>query len=181
MIKRIAIYGFIGALICGGLMVGGSLPWASGGQAPEGGLVVGYLTQLIALTVVFLGIKAHRDHALGGVIKFFPALGVGVAISAIATLGWVFGWEIVLAITHFDFGAMYSKSMIAEATARGADAAEIAKITKDAADFAAMYSNPVIRFGMSFIEMFPVGVLVSLISAALLRNSRFMPARGAAA
>jgi hypothetical protein len=30
---------------------------------------------------------------------------------------------------------------------------------------------------MTFVEIFPVGVLVSLISAALLRNRRFLPAR----
>jgi len=30
---------------------------------------------------------------------------------------------------------------------------------------------------MTFIEIFPVGVLVSLVSAGLLRNSRFLPVR----
>jgi hypothetical protein len=29
---------------------------------------------------------------------------------------------------------------------------------------------------MTFIELFPVGILVSLVSAALLRNSRLLPA-----
>jgi hypothetical protein len=31
--------------------------------------------------------------------------------------------------------------------------------------------------GMTFIEIFPVGVLIALISAALLRNPRMLPAR----
>jgi hypothetical protein len=30
---------------------------------------------------------------------------------------------------------------------------------------------------MTFVEIFPVGVLVSLVSVALLRNPRFLPAR----
>src|SRR3546814_12654255 len=34
------------------------------------------------------------------------------------------------------------------------------------------------RLPMTFVEIFPVGVLVSLVSAAVLRNPRVLPARG---
>ena len=143
-------------------------------------MVVGYLTQRVALTAVFLGIKHHRDVALGGVIKFLPALGIGLAISAIATLGWVISWEIVLAMSDLDFPALMQEQMLAQARASGASEAELAKIAVDAQGFAEMYQNPLIRMPITSIEMFPVGVIVSLISAALLRNSRFMPPRAAA-
>jgi hypothetical protein len=183
MVTRIVSYGIIGALIVGTLFWAGTLTWAEDGEhnMSEGGVVVGYITQVVALIVVFLGIKAHRDNALGGVIKFVPALGVGLAISAIASLGWVFAWEIVLATTGFDFGEVMKTQMVAQAQAEGKTAAEIAKVATDADNFAQMYRNPVVRMPISFIEMFPAGVLVSLISAAILRNSRFLPARGVAA
>ena len=45
-------------------------------------------------------------------------------------------------------------------------------------EFADMYANPIFRIPMTFTEIFPVGVLVSLVSALLLRNSRVFPARG---
>ncbi|HEV7693566.1 MAG TPA: DUF4199 domain-containing protein [Hyphomonadaceae bacterium] len=178
MLTRIISYGIIGALIVGSLMYTGSIGWASGEshQSTENGLVVGYLTQVIALTFVFLGVKAHRDNALGGVIKFLPAFGVGLAISAIASLGWVISWEIVLSVSHFDMGAMMKEQMVAQAQASGAGEAAIQKAIADADSFAKMYQNPLYRMPMSFIEMFPVGILVSLISAAVLRNSRFLPA-----
>ncbi len=182
MLRRIVIYGVIGALIVGAFMVAGTLTWADGGQTPpENGVVVGYLTQLVALAVVFIGVKAHRDNALGGVIKFFPAFGVGVAIAAIASLGWVIAWEIVLTMTKLDFPALMRESMLAEAQARGASEAEIQKVIADADGLAKMYGVAPVRWAITYIEMFPVGVLVSLICAALLRNSRFMPARPAAA
>lgn len=181
MLTRIISYGVVGALIVGSLMYTGSLGWAKEGHQPsESGLVVGYVTQLVALTFVFLGVKAHRDNALGGVIKFLPAFGIGLAISAIASLGWVISWEIVLGMTHFDLGAMMKEQMLASAQARGASEAEIQKIIVEADNFGRMYQNPLFRWPMSFIEMFPVGVLVSLISAGILRNSRFLPARQAA-
>ena len=45
--------------------------------------------------------------------------------------------------------------------------------------FKVQYANPLFRLPMTFIEIFPVGVLVSLFAAALLRNPRFMAARKA--
>src|SRR5262245_32428759 len=172
LVTRIISYGIIGALIVGSLMYAGSLDFAKDGhQSSTGGLVVGYLTQVIALTFVFLGVKAHRDNALGGVIKFFPALGIGLAISAIATLGWVISWEIVMGMTHFDITGMMKEQMVAQAQASGGGEAAVQKAITDAENFGKMYQNPLFRMPMSFMEMFPVGVLVSLISAAILRNS----------
>ena len=43
--------------------------------------------------------------------------------------------------------------------------------------FKIQYADPLFRLPMTFVEIFPVGVLVSLISAGLLRNRRFLPAR----
>ena len=144
---------------------------------PENGALIGYATILVALTGVFLGVKHYRDKEKGGVIKFLPALGVGLGISAVASLGWVIAWEISLAVTKFDFVTAYYGAMIEQAQADGATAEKIAQMRTEQEGFASMYSNPVIRMGITFVEMFPIGVVISLISAALLRNSRFLPAR----
>lgn len=181
MLRTIVVYGFAGAIVVGVLMVGGSLAWMKDGQPPsESGAVVGYLIQLLALTAVFLGIKHHRDVALGGVIRFLPAVGVGTAISAVATLGWVIGWEVVLAVSNMDFPAVMREQMLSQARARGASEVELAKAAADAAKFAQLYAIAPVRWAISFVEMFPIGVAVSLAAAGLLRNSRFMPAREAA-
>jgi hypothetical protein len=182
MFRTILLFGLIGAAVCGAFMVAGSLSWAGAGQAPpKDGAVVGYLTQLVALTVVFLGVKHHRDQVLGGVIRFLPAFGMGVGISAVATLGWVIGWEIVLSISEIDFGAMMADMMVEQARARGASEAEIEQAASQADAWATAYANPLVRMPISFIEMFPLGLVVSLISALLLRNRRFLPPHRAAA
>ena len=136
--------------------------------------VLTYAVMLVALSMVFVGIKQYRDKALGGVIKFGPALLVGLGISAVAGFVYALSWEICMATMKFDFSAFYAKVVMAQAKAAGADEA---KAAADAASFTQMYANPLFRFPMTFLEIFPVGILVSLISAGLLQNSRFMPAR----
>ena len=178
MLRIILIYGLIGAVIVGGPLLWGMLTFdVNSGEMPENGALIGYATILVALTGVFLGVKHYRDKEKGGVIKFMPALGVGLGISAVASLGWVIAWEISLAVTKFDFVTAYYGALIEQAQADGATAEKIAQMRTEQEGFASMYSNPVIRMGITFVEMFPIGVVISLISAALLRNSRFLPAR----
>jgi TRAP-type C4-dicarboxylate transport system permease large subunit len=183
MTRIILIYGAIGAAVVGGLMVFGFLSWTPEQKAEgmDNGLVVGYLTQIVALTTVFLGIKHFRDKERGGVVKFLPAFLVGLGISAVASLGWIIGWEIVLA-TGFDFEAMMTQLTRSQAVAAGLAGEALEQKLAENQAFMTMYmDNPLVRLPMTFIEMFPVGVIISLISALLLRNSRFMPARQAVA
>jgi hypothetical protein len=141
------------------------------------GVAISYLTMLIALSAVFAAIKRHRDADLGGVIKFWPALGLGLGISVVAGVFYVLAWEAAQAFTHADFAGDYAKMLIEQQQAKGASAEALAKMTTDMESFKASYANPLYRLPMTFAEMFPVGVLVSLVSAGLLRNSRFLPAR----
>jgi hypothetical protein len=169
--------------IAGGVIV--VVPWAwraatqPADQLHSDGMLLGYALMLLALTSVFLGIKRYRDHLRGGVIRFLPAFGMGLGISAIASVLYAIGWEAVLAVSGMDFPAVYYKAMEEAARARGASAAELASMAEEAASFARLYANPVLRFGMTFIEMFPVGILVSLLSAGVLRKSSVLPAQGA--
>jgi hypothetical protein len=137
----------------------------------------GYLVMVLALSLIFFGVKRLRDRELGGVIRFVPALLAGLGISAVAGVIYVIGWEITLAVTDFAFIDSYSSAAVEAARAKGASAADIAAIVAQMDEFRRQYANPFFRLPMTFIEIFPVGVLISLISAALLRNSRFLPAR----
>lgn len=176
MLRIILIYGVIGGLIVA-VPMGVSMLTLTEETVPENAALYGYLSMLLAFTMVFVGIKHYRDKVLGGVIRFMPALGVGLGISAVASLFWVVGWEITLA-SGFDFAGAYTDSVVAAAEARGAPAAEIDQVRAETAEFLALYANPLFRLPVTFIEMFPIGLLISLISAALLRNSRFLPPRG---
>ena len=136
----------------------------------------GYLIMLLALSLIFVGVKRLRDREFGGVIGFGPALLVGLGISVVASVVYVIGWEITLNVSHFAFIDSYAADLMRQAQARGASAAELARVAAQAQAFRLQYSNPLYRLPMTFIEVFPVGLLISLIWGGLLRNRRFMPA-----
>jgi hypothetical protein len=140
-------------------------------------MLVGYTTMLVALSTVFVAIKRQRDLNGGGVIRFWPAFGLGLGISAVAGLFYVLAWEAALAITQADFISAYTESLVEAERAKGASPAAIAKLRAEMESFRASYANPLFRMPLTFAEIFPVGVLVSLVSAGLLRNPRFLPAR----
>lgn len=137
----------------------------------------GYLIMLLALSLIFFGVKRLRDRELGGAIRFVPALLAGLGISAVAGVIYVIGWEITLAVTDFAFVDSYSAAAVEAARAKGASSAEVEAVIAKMDEFRRQYANPLFRLPVTFIEIFPVGVLISLISAALPRNSRFLPAR----
>jgi hypothetical protein len=176
MFGRILSYGTLAGLIVGIAMSG--LTVALSGHLPSPyGMVVGYLIMLIALSAVFAGIKRYRDVDLGGVIKFWPALALGIGISFVAGIFYVAAWEATVAVTHMDFASSYANFLIEEQKAKGVSGEALAKFTADMEQFKTQYANPLYRLPMTFIEIFPVGLLVSLISAGLLRSSRFLPAQ----
>jgi hypothetical protein len=174
MLRIIALYGTIAGLIVGVPMVVTMV--LTTGEIPHS-YIIGYTTMLVALSAVFVAIKRHRDIDLGGVIGFWPALGLGLGISVVAGIFYVLAWELSLAVTHMDFVASYAQMLIAQEKAKGASAAAIAKVTADMQQLKVEYANPLYRLPMTFIEIFPVGVLVSVVSAGLLCNRRFLPAR----
>lgn len=118
-------------------------------------------------------------RSFAGEIQIFlvAALFMALCISAFAGILYVLAWEATLALTGRDFGAFYTEHLIEAAKVRGASKAELAALLEKAEEFAKMYANPLFQMPITFTEILPVGLLVSLVAALLLRNSRFMPAR----
>lgn len=90
---------------------------------------------------------------------------------------YVLAWELSLVLVDGDFAAMFAAHMIERAEAKGLTGDALAAAVQQAREFETMYRNPLMRMPMTFVEIFPVGVLVSLVSALVLRNPRVLPAR----
>lgn len=149
----------------------------SGEEVPEFSPLVGYLIMIVALSLIFVAVKRYRDNQLGGVIRFSTAFLLGLGITAVASVIYVAGWEVNLRLTDYAFAEDYSRSVIAAKRAEGVEGdaleAEIAKME----EFQRQYRNPLFRLPVTFLEIFPVGLLIALIAAAVLRKSEVLPAR----
>jgi hypothetical protein len=139
--------------------------------------LMGYLAMLVGLTMIFVGVKRYRDVEQGGVIRFGKALWVGLGISLVAAIIYAAAFEIYSAVSGFDFVAHFSDITTREMQAAGASPAAIRAELAALEAFGETYRNPLIRIPIHFLEIGPVCILVSIVSAAILRNPRTLPAR----
>ncbi len=176
MFAKILKYGTIAGLVVGSVLFGMTVAFAE--HPPiEYGMLIGYASMLIALSAIFVGVKRQRDEVGGGVIGFWPALGMGLGISLVASILYVLAWEVAIAVTGSDFAATYTQHLIEQQRAAGASEAALTQMRAELDAFAVQYANVWFRMGITFTEIFPVGVLVSLVAAGLLRNPRFLAVR----
>ena len=177
MARIIIVYGLVAGLIIIAGVIG---TIAIEGGEPHGNVSLGYLIMLLGMSAVFMGVKQHRDRHNGGVIKFLPALGVGLGIALFASLAYVLVWEAYLAATDYAFMDQYIAATLEARRAEGLSGQAYRDLETQMREMAVAYQSPLFRLPMTFVEIFPVGLLVSIVSAVLLRNSRFLPARARA-
>ena len=177
MARIIIVYGLVSGLIIIAGIIGTIV--VSGDQ-PHGNVWLGYLIMLLGMAAVFMGVKQYRDQHRGGVIKFLPALGVGLAIALFAAVAYVLVWEAYLAATDYAFMGQYVAATLEARRAEGLSGEAYARLEAQMRQMAEAYQSPLFRLPLTFAEIFPVGLLVSIVSALLLRNSRFLPARSRA-
>jgi hypothetical protein len=134
------------------------------------GLVLGYTTMLIGFMMIVFGIRAYRDGEGRGTITFGRAFLIGVAITAIGSLCYVGAWEVRSRKYMPDFADKYSARIITKARADGMPAAELAATQKKMDEFAKNYKNPLFRASMTLLEPLPVGLILSLVAAGVLRR-----------
>lgn len=175
MTRIILIYGAIaGTFVITSMLIGFAL---SDGEGFGSSQLIGYLFMLVALSLIFVGVKRYRDRELGGVIKFGAAALMGLGIGAVAGVMYVAIWEVNLAVTNYAFIDNYTTGIIEAKKAKGLAGVELEALVTKMEKMKEQYGNPLFRLPMTFMEIFPVAAIVSLISALLLRNEKFMPTR----
>ena len=178
MKKVVLIYGSIAGLIAGGMLLVTMPLFQNGTLDQENGLLIGYTTMVISLSLVFFGVKSYRDRYLSGSITFGKAVLAGLMISLVAAVFYAVAWEICYHTVAYGYADKMVVSHVEGLKKAGASEAEIEAGRVKMEAFKTMYENPVIRFGMTLMEILPVGVVITLLSAALLRKQSFLPAEG---
>jgi len=134
------------------------------------GEIIGYTTMVLSFLLVFFGIRSYRESVGGGTITFGRAFSVGILITVISCLCYVVTWEIIYFKLAPGFAEKYANYMMEQLRASGASQQVIEAKLQEMKSFKAMYDNPLINAAISFIEPFPIGLIMTLISAAILRR-----------
>jgi hypothetical protein len=168
MKKTVLTFGLISGAISSLLMVA-TVPFAHRIGFNKA-LIVGYTTIVLAFLLVFFGIRSYRDNVGNGQITFTKAFAVGISITLISCIFYVVTWEILYFNFMPDFMDNYGAHTIEKLKASGAGPAAIQAQIEQAKKFKEMYDNPLLNAAMTFIEPFPVGLAITLLSAAVLRK-----------
>jgi hypothetical protein len=136
------------------------------------GEVIGYTTMVLAFLMVFFGIRSYRDHVAGGSIRFGKAFTVGILIALIASACYVVTWLVIYYQVAPDFVDRYAAHAVEKARQLGATQQQLAAKAAEMARFRELYRNPFINAGITFMEIFPIGLVMTLVSAGILRRKR---------
>ena len=168
MKKTILTFGLISGVVISVLMVA-TVPF--GDRLGIGhSYLVGYTTMILAFLLVYFGIRSYRDNLGDGHISFGKAFVIGISITLISSLCYVVTWEILYFKFMPDFMDKYGAYAIQKLQASGASAAAIQAKIEEIKRYKVLEDNPLTNAAMTFIEPFPVGLIITLASAAILRR-----------
>jgi hypothetical protein len=168
MKKTVMIFGLISGAIMGAMMFGTlSLLGKIGFDKGE---IVGYTGIVLAFLLVFFGIRSYRENFGGGMISFGRAFAVGILITLISSACYVIAWEIIYFNFMHGFADQYAAHMVDQVRASGAGPEAIQAKLQEVKKFKELYENPFFNAAITFTEPFPVGLIITLISAAILRR-----------
>lgn len=169
MKKIVIVCGLIAGLIVTAMLVTTMIMSKASGKI-EGSMLLGYATMILAFSLIFVGIKNYRDKYNQGIIRFGKAFRIGLYITLIASTIYVIAWLITYFFFIPEFGEKYTAQMLGELRAGGASQQELDSKAKEMAQFNQWYKNPLFNALITYTEILPVGLIISLISALVLKR-----------
>lgn len=172
MKKIILSHGLIAGIIVAILMLAtvNYLSHCEGNVDYGTSMLIGYASMLLALSLVFVGIRTYRNKYNGGVISFGRAFKVGMLIVLIAATIYVIAWLVDFYFFIPDFAEKYSAHGLDQLRAGGASQLKIDEKTKEMAEMVKMMKNPLMNALFTYAEILPVGILVTLVSSLILKR-----------
>ena len=133
-------------------------------------MVLGYTIMVASFLLVYFGIRSYRDNTLDGQISFGRAFACGILITLITTACYVATWEVLYFNFMPHFMDSYFAAQIHHVQSAGLDPATTAARVAAIEHSQQLYQNPLVNIAYTFMEPLPVGLIITLISAAILRR-----------
>lgn len=134
------------------------------------GAVIGYTSIVLSFLMVFFGIRSYRDNVEDGQITFLKAFAVGISITLISCICYVLTWEVIYYNFLPGFWDKYGAHLVEKLRASGASPAAVQAKLQQVTKYKELYKNPLVNAALTFIEPFPIGLVITLISAFFLRR-----------
>jgi len=163
MKKIILKNGLFGGLIVSSVMISMSLYMKSNPEY-EPNAIIGTISMLLAFIFVVLGIYQQREDN-GSSITFGKALVTGLLISLVISTIYVVVWLIVYYNFFPDFMDQYSEMVL-----KNTKPNEIAAKTAELNQMKEWYKSPVMICLLTYMEILPIGIVVSLIASLVLKR-----------
>jgi hypothetical protein len=169
MKNKLLKFGLIsGFIVSAGMLVNVTMCYRS--NSFEGSMVLGYTFMILALALMYPYVKSYRE-VNGGAITFGMAFKQGLYVALIASTMYTVVWMIY----YYAFVPDFMDKLVAynnkQIQASGKSAAEIKKAIDEMNMSKDIYSSPFkIALFTFFVEIFPIGLIVSLIVALLLKK-----------
>lgn len=130
----------------------------------EPSMVVGFASMILSFFFVVWGIKQQRD-ANGGIISLGKGFVTGLLITLLISTIYVLVWLII----YYNFFPNFM-DYYAEMAIKNANAEDLAKVTEEMNMYKEYYKSPIMIILLTFMEILPLGIVVSFISALALKR-----------
>jgi hypothetical protein len=171
MKKNVLVFGLIAGCIVSTFMAV-SMAICSKDESNPHSMVLGYASMILSFSFIFIGIKNFRDKYNGGLIGFGKAFRIGLYIALIASTLYVAVWLVEYYMFIPDFMEKYAAHILRETKASGVSQLELDKKAAEMSRYKELYKNPIFVILFTYLEILPVGLIISLIAALLLKRKK---------
>lgn len=170
MKKNILIFGLLAGLIVSTFLAISMIKCYQSKDF-EGSMVLGFSAMIIAFSTIFIAIKNYRDNYNGGLISFKKAFNIGILITLLASTLYVATWLVL----YYNFLPNFMELMTADSISK-IQANKVLTSTEANEQIASLkkmnelYKNPAIVVAFTYIEILPVGLIITLLSSLILKR-----------
>jgi len=163
MVNNILRNGILGGIIAA-IVMASMVFYMKANPGEEPNAIIGFISMLLAFTFLILGIKQQREIN-NGKITFGKAFLTGLGISFIISTIYVLVWLVIYYNFYPDFMEKYGEMVL-----KNSKPEELVAKTNELNQMAAWYKSPIMIILLTYMEIFPIGIVVSLIGALVLKK-----------
>ncbi len=133
---------------------------------------IGYAGMLVVFSMIYFGIRSYRDGPGGGTVTFWRAAAIGILIALLASLFQSVGWFLYNAFNP-DFKVFFIEKFTEyklNSLPDPLDPAAAAAVNGEIEMLKTIYENPLLDLAFSTLLMLPAALVVTLLSAIVLRR-----------